>query len=301
MKRKNTSIDLAEIPVMKRTITIDNTFMIADTLDNSNSLTELSQYENFILKLRTPSKINYTMILLCLGGEIKLNLNLQQISIDSHSLLLIPEGTIGEYIDISDNLEIIMIGFSNSAHIIDKTNLYFSPNIIKLISNPLHKLSTEECNQILSIYNIMRSRLIETDFPAKRELAINATRFILAYVSPNLLKTTQQSTDTTLFENFLELVGKHATSSRSISFYANALSITPRHLSRVIMRTSGKPVKQWINERIILEAKVLLNEPAMTIQQISDTLGFPNQSSFGTYFKKFTSVSPLSFRRSRRG
>lgn len=65
----------------------------------------------------------------------------------------------------------------------------------------------------------------------------------------------------------------------------------------VILRSSGKSVKQWINDRIILEAKVLLNEPDQSILQISESLGFPNQSAFGTYFKKITTLSPLNYRK----
>ena len=36
----------------------------------------------------------------------------------------------------------------------------------------------------------------------------------------------------------------------------------------------------------------------ITINQISDTLNFPNQSGFGRFFKKCEGISPLEYRRS---
>ncbi len=296
MKHKTPSLDLVEIPEMTRTVTIDDSFMIADNLDNSDPLLIFNHDNTLKLKFQTPFKINYNMILLCVSGMMKHNINLRHYTIGPKSMLLIPEGTIGEYIDVEPDTRFIMIAFSNSSHIISDKNIFQNDVITKLIANPLHQLSTDECDDIITIYNITRSRISIGDMPSKHEIVINAIRFILSYVSPALLEPKIQNNDSILLENFLTLVGRHATSTRELSFYANSLAITPRHLCRVIMRTTGKTVKQWICERIIMEAKVLLNEPGLTIQQISDALGFPNQSAFGTYFKKATSNSPLAYR-----
>ncbi|MDE6523030.1 MAG: helix-turn-helix domain-containing protein, partial [Muribaculaceae bacterium] len=52
----------------------------------------------------------------------------------------------------------------------------------------------------------------------------------------------------------------------------------------------------WINIRIMLEAEVLLRDRSRSIQEISETLGFPNQSFFGTFFKKLKGLSPSAYR-----
>ncbi|MCD8264357.1 MAG: helix-turn-helix domain-containing protein [Tannerellaceae bacterium] len=64
----------------------------------------------------------------------------------------------------------------------------------------------------------------------------------------------------------------------------------------VIKENSGRTATEWINNRIILEAKTLLYSTSMTIQQISDELSFSSQSSFGKYFKRAVGVSPKEFR-----
>lgn len=46
---------------------------------------------------------------------------------------------------------------------------------------------------------------------------------------------------------------------------------------------------------VMLDAKALLKSGKYTVQQVSDMLNFPNQSFFGTYFKKESGVSPKAY------
>lgn len=50
---------------------------------------------------------------------------------------------------------------------------------------------------------------------------------------------------------------------------------------------------------MILEAKNLLKYSTMSIQEISYSLNFPNQSFFGKYFKNHTGQTPSEYRMSR--
>lgn len=64
----------------------------------------------------------------------------------------------------------------------------------------------------------------------------------------------------------------------------------------VVREVSGKTASEWIDNFVLLEAKVLLRSTHMTIQQISDELHFPSQSFFGKYFKRLAGVSPKEYR-----
>ena len=66
-----------------------------------------------------------------------------------------------------------------------------------------------------------------------------------------------------------------------MDFYANELSITPKHLSRTVNSQTGFTAVEWIERYVILEAKVMLKSSNMTIQHIADELNFPSQSFFG--------------------
>ncbi len=96
---------------------------------------------------------------------------------------------------------------------------------------------------------------------------------------------------------FILAVSEHFRTERQVSFYAHKLCITPKHLSSVIKEISGRTASDWIENYVVMEAKVLLKTTDMTIQEIAVYLNFANQSFFGKYFKHHTGVSPTTYRK----
>ena len=99
-----------------------------------------------------------------------------------------------------------------------------------------------------------------------------------------------------IFSQFQHLVGKHIKTERALPFYATKLHVTAKHLSETIKEVSGKTARQWINEAVTLEAKVLLQDKLLTIGQVAELLSFPDQSSFGKFFKAKVGYSPSALR-----
>lgn len=62
-----------------------------------------------------------------------------------------------------------------------------------------------------------------------------------------------------------------------------------------MLSVSGRRPVEWIRDYVMLDAKALLKSGKYTVQQVSDMLNFPNQSFFGTYFKKESGVSPKAY------
>jgi len=98
------------------------------------------------------------------------------------------------------------------------------------------------------------------------------------------------------FKQFTHLLGEHFREERSVGFYARQLCITPKYLTTLIKRISGQSVSEWIDNNVILEAKTLLKYSTMSIQEIAYYLNFPNQSFFGSYFKRNTGMSPSQYK-----
>ena len=98
------------------------------------------------------------------------------------------------------------------------------------------------------------------------------------------------------FRQFTHLLGEHFREERSVGFYARQLCITPKYLTTLIKRISGQSVSEWIDNYVILEAKTLLKYSTMSIQEIAYYLNFPNQSFFGSYFKRNTGMSPSQYK-----
>ena len=98
------------------------------------------------------------------------------------------------------------------------------------------------------------------------------------------------------FKQFTHLLGEHFREERSVGFYVRQLCITPKYLTTLIKRISGQSVSEWIDNYVILEAKTLLKYSTMSIQEIAYYLNFPNQSFFGSYFKRNTGMSPSQYK-----
>lgn len=98
------------------------------------------------------------------------------------------------------------------------------------------------------------------------------------------------------FKQFTHLLGEHFREERSVGFYARQLCITPKYLTTLIKRISGQSVSEWIDNYVILEAKTLLKYSTMSIQEIAYYLNFPNQSFFGSYFKRNTGMSSSQYK-----
>ena len=58
---------------------------------------------------------------------------------------------------------------------------------------------------------------------------------------------------------------------------------------------TGEAAKKIIDDFAILEIKVLLQSTGLTIQEIADRLGFPDQSYLGRYFKRHEGMSPKEY------
>ena len=82
-----------------------------------------------------------------------------------------------------------------------------------------------------------------------------------------------------------------------VPFYTEQLCITSRYLYEITTQyMNGKTPKQLIDEQLIAEAKVLLNEPQLSVTEIAEQLHFADQSYLSRFFKKNTGISPKEFR-----
>lgn len=100
----------------------------------------------------------------------------------------------------------------------------------------------------------------------------------------------------TLFRSFVRLLKEHP-DGRTVQFYADKLSITPKYFNTICKQVSGKTASTLINEEIVSLAQILLKDPDMSIKQISSTLGFSNQSHFGSFIRRETGISPQALRK----
>ena len=80
--------------------------------------------------------------------------------------------------------------------------------------------------------------------------------------------------------------------------YASELCISPKYLTVVCKRNSGKTANEWITEQVLEDIRYCLKQTDLNIKQICARLGFPNSSFFGKYVKDHFGMTPMQFRNS---
>lgn len=80
------------------------------------------------------------------------------------------------------------------------------------------------------------------------------------------------------------------------SAFAAQLNIHVNHLNKVLKETTSQTTTQFIDARLVQEAKVLLKHTNLSIKEIAWALGYEEPNHFSTFFKSRTGVTPKQFR-----
>lgn len=99
-----------------------------------------------------------------------------------------------------------------------------------------------------------------------------------------------------LVKRFKDLVEKNYTEWHQVKNYADILSITPNYLNEVIKSSVNISAKDFIQQRITLEAKRMVVYTDKSAKEIGFDLGFEDPAHFSKFFKSNTGQSLAEFR-----
>ncbi len=102
----------------------------------------------------------------------------------------------------------------------------------------------------------------------------------------------------TIVKNFKSIVEKQFTEWHQVKKYAEALNVTPNYLNEVIKASIDISAKDFIQDRIILEAKRMAIFTTKSSKEIGFDLGFEDPSHFSKFFKTNSGQSLLDFKES---
>lgn len=254
---------------------------------------------------RFPSRLNALIIGVGTEGETSLTSNLQEFRLKKDSLFIFSPKHI---LQVQSNnrfkahLIVIAPDFLKRINIDAKRMM---PLFLQFGSLPCMELTHAESQSLRSFISMVEQELkgSETDFSSEIIGGlIAATIYKVGDILTHYL-TEHPEVDSPIhnraeeyFRQFTELLGEHYKHERSVGFYARQLCITPKYLTTLIKRISGKSVSEWIDNYVILEAKTLLKYSNMSVQEIAYYLNFPNQSFFGSYFKRNAGMSPSQYK-----
>lgn len=254
---------------------------------------------------RFPCRIDAFIIGVGTEGETSVSFNLHEFRLKKYSMFIFtPKNILQVNSQQYFKADVIAISPDFMRRInIDIKNIM--PLFLKFVENPTLALTPEESRSMRGmIAQIEReTRGPETHFSFDIVSGlIAATIYKVGDIMYHYLAEHPEGQNNShnraeeYFKQFTHLLGEHFREERSVGFYARQLCITPKYLTTLIKRISGQSVSEWIDNYVILEAKTLLKYSTMSIQEIAYYLNFPNQSFFGSYFKRNTGMSPSQYK-----
>ena len=229
---------------------------------------------------------------------------------DFYKIIYIESGTATFYIDFmpheigADSILFIAkepVYWFEKVKDLNGTAILFSADFIHQLSTLFMPYLIWDLNQCIwgnSIKSLLE--LIPVEFKSNEPDSIQTQEYLLNALLM-YLKRSQVSNEITnqhdyqMFFKFKGFVEKLYKEKKQIADYCALLGLSERNLHRLTLKFAGKSPGKIIEERIVLEAKRLLSYTKLRSKEISEQLGFHDDSYFIKFFKKHVHLTPKNF------
>lgn len=179
-------------------------------------------------------------------------------------------------------------------------------SFFKIGGTPVLKITEEQKTFLNTLFQKMISEQ-ESNYVFKDELIRNYISLIIhesLKMEPSENYEQNKNASSRLTSVFLELLERqfpietiqNPLQLRTAQHYAQHLNVHINYLNRTVKEVTGKSTTTHITERIITEAKALLQHTDWSISEVAYALGFEYPTYFNNFFKKITGTNPTAFR-----
>ena len=246
------------------------------------------------------------LMIYCIEGEVKLELNNEPRHLKSDDLLVgLPNSIVGE-VWASPEYRVKVLCFSGrfiqrltqTEKNTWKSMNYLRRNTVKHLAGGERALFNQYLNLIETKSND------ETDANRKEILLYLSSAFFVEFLG----KTNQEMLESEgngrrhinqpdfIFKRFMETLTSDNGKHRTLEYYADLFCYSPKYLSRIIKRISGKNALTLIHENAIEHIIWELKYSSKSIKEIAAEFDFSNVSFFAQYIKKHLGVTPSEYR-----
>lgn len=227
-------------------------------------------------------------------GTVHIEIDFQKYKIKAPSIVYMHSNQVHRILDF-ENITVCSLAIKNE-------NL--NPEYLKFLeeiapTKPL-KLTKENYLIVTNIFSLCLDFSIQKNNKIHYPLLKDSCNTLVAFLTSQFLNQNKSEANLSRFEiiakSFKQLLEKNYCTFKRPSEYANKLNITTSYLNECIKNTTGFSVSQYIQERIILEAKRLLYYTNKSVKEIAFELGYIDYPHFARLFTKATGMSALSFR-----
>jgi AraC family transcriptional regulator, transcriptional activator of pobA len=262
----------------------------------------VNEYKNI---LSVPRRTTFYQMVLLMEGEGCFWIDSNKYKCRNKTLFAVSKGQV-EIMEFDSNIKGHILLFSEECINKYPGDLEWINNLKlfdPLIDPALVNLSDIECIELAMYIRKMEMELKTKNDFASCEILANLLKTIIL-VSERIsrarmnveVKNIRDWNYVLEFKKKLEEQYDHA---RSVHFYAEYLSVTPKRLNQITNSFWGKSAKRLIEERVLLETQRLLVHTSITIKEIGYTLGFTDPTNFNKFFKRYFGITPAEFRTSK--
>lgn len=235
---------------------------------------------------------------LCLSGTARILLGTNAYLLSKGSLCIYTPNTLFQILEKSGDIHGIVgeYGVDEFFPIVSAIDIR---KRLQIRHEPCVEISQEQADRIVRLIDMMSS---EQNAQCAQYLR-NAVcvKILEAYFCNKPMPALEQDHEDKIVNRFLVSLYDHYQQQRTVQFYAGLQHLSPYYFSSIIKAKSGKSAMQWIESVTMTFARQYLQNSDMSLKQISDLLNFPDQSTFGRYFKQREGCSPSEYRNRRFG
>ncbi|MBL7846713.1 MAG: helix-turn-helix domain-containing protein [Cyclobacteriaceae bacterium] len=247
--------------------------------------------------LRVPHRHHFYTFLLVTMGDGSHDIDFTTYALKPNRLFLIAPGQVHAWNQLS-HVKGFVVLFTDSFVALSKGRKIMAAWPLFRMDQPCYlDLKPAEVALWVEEFKYMEQETNRTDdfsrdaiFYSIGTLLVRASRLYHHLLYKNKTGTTD------LLVTFQELIEKHFMEWRAPREYAARMNLTANYLNSICKKKSGKSAGELIRQRVLLEAKRLLAHTTLTVAEIAYKLNFEDNSYFGRYFKKYTGLTPETFR-----
>ncbi len=244
-------------------------------------------------------------IIICKNGKVQAQVNGQMMNIQKNQVAIVPENYMVTEMMVSPDFDMEGMFFTNrilQSFLREKMTIWNDMMFIHRMH--VFTMHSEDLSFYTNFYNMLYLSIERgKDNPFRTEIIQSLLRSAILGLCGNAKKMLPQesvesgtSSPGVHFQNFLNLLHNQRNHSHTVESYANKLCISPKYLSVICKKQSGKTANEWIREQVLEDIRYYLRQTDLSIKQVADELGFPNPSFFGKYVKEHFGVTPRTFR-----
>jgi AraC family transcriptional activator of pobA len=235
-------------------------------------------------------------------GGVRLNAGLASWDVDAPSIITLGPSVIRYFTKRSDLLKMDVIFFKDTFLMERYADLFFlfKYDFFKnsdLIVLPLKESYFIKINKIFELIQLTQAAGNYHEAELVRNYIFTLVYEIDAYHRQYVSEASSLKKGHPLFTKFVQLLSNNYMNEHRLDFYASHLHLTAKSLSAAIKKQTGQSAGRWIDDTIVLEAKVLLQNKSLTVSQVGEMLNFSDQSVFGKFFRANTGMSPIEYRK----